>query len=105
LEALRLKTVPVVSSTTSLPEVVGQAGITVDPCSTNAIQRGLFKAVTLTDRRQTRYHQLGRAQVELFSGEQSARAVLRTILTAVPQHPVKDDIVHHLRLTTNSTGH
>ncbi len=79
LESLRLGTIPVVSNTTSLPEVVGSAGIMVDPESVESIARGLQKVLQLSQREKARLRKLGREQVAMFSWEKTAKVVWKAI--------------------------
>ncbi len=79
LEAMQFGTVPVVSNTTSLPEVVGQAGILVDPLDINDIARGLYQAVTLRASERLRLQRLARQQLRKFDWSSSAAVVLQTL--------------------------
>lgn len=79
LEALHQNVVPVVSNTSSLPEVVGQAGITTDPTNPTQIAQDLEEALTLTTRTKREYLKFKRAQVEKFGWKYSAKIVYKTI--------------------------
>ncbi len=79
LEAMAYGTIPVVSKTTSLPEVVDSAGISVDPLSSEDIARGLLKAIELSAKEHAVLLKKGREQVKKFSWEKSAEVVLRTL--------------------------
>lgn len=48
LESIQLGTIPIVSNTTSLPEVVGKAGILVTPTNHLSIAEGIRKVLRLT---------------------------------------------------------
>lgn len=89
LESLMYKTIPVVSNTTSLPEVVGSAGILVDPSQPADISRGLYQALTLSAKERAQYAKAGRTQLKKFSWSQSARTILDTLLSVVsePSNP------------------
>lgn len=68
--------VPVVSSrTSSLPEVVGEAGILVDPHSPEDIAGGIVQC--LDSSRGEELRQAGRERARLFSWENTARLTLR----------------------------
>lgn len=79
LESLRLGTIPVVSKTTSLPEVVGQAGILVDPLDEKDIAKGLETALTLTTRKKAELRKHGREQLAKFSWQQTANSIYLAI--------------------------
>jgi len=72
--------VPVVASGVgSLPEVVGNAGVLVDPKSVESIAKGI-KEVLLADKsKYNGYVEAGLAQVKKFSWERSARETLKII--------------------------
>ncbi len=79
LESLSVGTIPIVSQTSSLPEVVGKAGILVDPENVADIADGLYRALTVTAKDKAKFRVLARAQVKRFSWEQSAEVVLQTL--------------------------
>ena len=63
----------------SLPEVVGNAGVLVDPKSVESIAKGI-KEVLLADKsKYNGYVEAGLAQVKKFSWERSARETLKII--------------------------
>ncbi|ULH15299.1 glycosyltransferase family 4 protein [Deinococcus sp. KNUC1210] len=68
----------VVSNTTSLPEVVGNAGILVDPYDPESIAFGLEKALMDTELRQ-RLIRLGIERAALFNWDLVADKVIRTL--------------------------
>lgn len=79
LEAMASSTPVVVSNVGSLPEIVQDAGILVDPNSPQDIARGLKEVVTAT---QNRYNMLARkaaSQAEKFSWEKAARETLKIL--------------------------
>jgi len=75
LESLEAGTIPVVANTTSLPEVVGNAGILVDPTSSLAIADGLWKAATLKARERAILRKNGREQKSKFTWQKTAESV------------------------------
>lgn len=79
LESMQYGAVPVVANTTSLPEVVGQAGILVNPLDVNDIAKGLYQATTLRASDRMRLQRLGRQQLRKFSWTASAAVVLQTL--------------------------
>lgn len=85
LESLAAGTVPVVSDTTSLPEVVGKAGILVDPYDEQNIAEGLLTALSLSAKQRGQYRAQARTQLAKFSWEKSAEVVLGTLLKVLQQ--------------------
>ncbi len=79
LESIQLGTIPVVSQTASLPEVVGKGGILVDPLNETDIARGLNEVVRLTPAERSK--RLGQmvANASQFSWENSAEKASRTL--------------------------
>lgn len=84
LEALHLGSVPIVSNTTSLPEVVGFAGITVDPTNTAAIADAMSSILTMKNTKRAQLRKEAREQVKKFTWKKSAAIVLDTILNTIP---------------------
>jgi glycosyltransferase involved in cell wall biosynthesis len=80
LEALRHGSIPIVSSTTSLPEVVGEAGILVDPLSVKDIARGLDEVLTLPAKERAKLLKKGRQRLKIFRWSTSASIILETLL-------------------------
>ncbi len=76
LEAMAAGTIPVVSETASLPEVVGPGGILVDPYSIDDIARGLQEAIEWSGSVREEKVAAGRQYMKRFSWESSARLVL-----------------------------
>lgn len=79
LESLVSGTIPIVSSNSSLPEVVGKAGIKVNPNSAQEIADALTKVDQLTVKQRAILLRLGKAQSKKFSWNKSAHIVLATI--------------------------
>lgn len=75
LEAMACGTPVVTSSVSSLPEVVGDAGIQVDPYNIDAIAEAIDKLLRDTDLI-TEYVTRGFERAKLFSWEQSARQLI-----------------------------
>jgi glycosyltransferase involved in cell wall biosynthesis len=79
LESMACGTVPVVSSTGALPEVVGKAGILVEPYEVSSIGQGLKKAVQLTSSEKVKWEEKAKTQLGKFSWEKSAKIVLEVL--------------------------
>lgn len=88
LEALMYGKIPVVSNTSSLPEVVDKAGILVDPYSIESISLGLQQAYALSKEKNSKWLALAQRQVRKFSWEKSAEKILKKLLTI---EPIDDD--------------
>ena len=80
LESLWHRCVPVVSKTSSLPEVVGKAGIKVNPESVISIMRGLDAALHMTTAQQKEFERAAAKQLKKFSWERSAQHILRQLI-------------------------
>jgi len=74
LEAMASGTPVVTSSVSSLPEVVGDAAVLVDPYNTNAIAYGILQAL-MDDELRADLHRKGLARVQHYSWERSVRRV------------------------------
>ncbi len=78
LEAMACGVPVLTSSSSSLPEVAGQAALLVDPHDTSAIAAGLVQLVTRPDLRQHLVEQ-GYRQVQNFSWSRAAHQVLEIL--------------------------
>lgn len=78
-EALACGTVPIVSQTTSLPEVVGEAGILVDPYSVASIKNGIIVALKESQTKRQLRLKLGRAHINQFNWQLSAQRVWQVL--------------------------
>jgi len=76
VEAMACGTPVIVSNVSSLPEVVGEAGILVDPYSVDQIEQAIRLLMTDQKLRQ-KYSKLGLAQAQKFSWEKMAKQVLK----------------------------
>lgn len=74
------------SNTSSLPEVVGEGGLLVDPLDENAIALGLLRLLEDEDLRRTLVTR-GRANLQRFSWPQTARTVMDVMDTLLPERP------------------
>lgn len=80
LESLEMNTIPIVSKSTSLPEVVGEAGIRVDPHKVDSIASGIHFVLTLKAKQKAAMRKAGREQRKKFSWEQSAHQILDVLV-------------------------
>lgn len=69
----------VVSNVGSLPEVVGGAGILVDPYSINSIAEGILKVLSMPKRQYNTLVERGLEQASKFSWEKTARETLQVL--------------------------
>lgn len=82
-EAFACGTVPVVSNNTSLPEVVGEAGIQVDPYSISSIKNGISIALSEPEEKRNKRIELGKTHIKQFNWTESAKIVLKVLLDIV----------------------
>ncbi len=76
LEAMACGVPVLVSNTSSLPEVVGKAGLTFDPYSVDQIEQAL-RTVMFDQRLRTKLISAGPAQAKKFSWDKMAKTVLK----------------------------
>ncbi len=79
LEAMASGGIAMVANTASLPEVVGDAGILVNPNNAGSIANGLLQTLHLTAKERSRLIKLGQLQCSKFSWQQSATAILQIL--------------------------
>lgn len=79
LEAMACGTVPIVSNRSSLPEVVGEVGLQIDPDDPPALTDALYRALTDSAWRET-MGQAGLARAATFTWERTARIALSVYL-------------------------
>lgn len=79
LEAMSLGTPVIVSNTSSLPEVAGEAGIYVDPESVESIADGLTLALSENRDAAKKRMVAARKQVEKFTWEKAAKQTLEVL--------------------------
>ncbi len=80
LESMSYGVIPVVSNTTSLPEVVGDGGILVNPENAKDITEGFYQAINLKAKEKAKYRRNMRKQLKKFSWEKSADTILNTLI-------------------------
>jgi len=78
-ESLACGTIPVVSNNSSLPEVVGPNGITVDPYSVRDIRQGIMTAISLSGEARAKRLKLGREHISRFKWSNAAQTVEEVI--------------------------
>ena len=76
LEAMAMGTPVVASNTSSLPEIVGKAGIYVDPSDVDSICLGINKVLSMSDKEYNRLRRMEILQAEGFSWDKAARETL-----------------------------
>ncbi len=79
LSAMYMGIPVVVSSAGSLSEVVGSAGIMVDPQNTESIAQGIRKVLTMSQKEYNKLVAAGKGQAKKFSWEKTARETLKII--------------------------
>ena len=79
LSAMYMGIPVVVSDAGSLPEVVGKAGILVDPKSVESISEGIKKVLTMNQKEYNKLVMAGKAQARKFSWEKTARETLKIV--------------------------
>lgn len=83
LEAMAHGTIPIVSETTSLPEVVGEAGIKVNPKETGEIAEAIRRVLEMPAKEHAYLLKKGRQQIKKFTWEKSAEIILQTLLELI----------------------
>lgn len=73
LEAMAVGVPVVVSDCSSLPEVVGDAGVLVDPLDLDSIASGISEALTMNDAERERRVDIGRRRAAEFSWQRTAQ--------------------------------
>ncbi|MEO8581096.1 MAG: glycosyltransferase family 1 protein [Patescibacteria group bacterium] len=81
LESLLFHVVPVVSETTSLPEVVGEAGVLVNPYNSIHVMKGIDKALNLNQKERKEFEKRADNQLKKFTWELSAKKLLDIFTT------------------------
>ncbi len=85
LEAMHCQTLPIVSNTSSLPEVVGQAGLLVNPYQIDAISQALTQAWLMAEPELNKYQQEMAKQIKKFSWQQSAAKIYQLLTTTAKE--------------------
>ncbi len=79
LEAMKYGCPVIVSNVSSLPEVVGEAGILVDPENAEKIAEGLLRILRLPNEERQEMIEKGRVQAAKFSWEKCAQETLNVL--------------------------
>lgn len=79
LESMQAGTIPIVANNSSLPEVVGSAGILVDEHNSHQISDAMLKVYQLSPKAKAKYKTAMRRQVSKFSWAKSAHTLLETL--------------------------
>lgn len=79
LESLQYDCIPIVSNTSSLPEVVNNAGILVNPQNITEIAKAMETIYHLTGKAKNLYQEKGKKQLKKFNWDRSAQIILNTI--------------------------
>lgn len=85
LESLAYRTIPIVANNTSLPEVIGQCGLKVDPFSVPAISKTMFALAAMSKKQKASLLRNAPLQVAKFNYEKSANQILTTLLQLYKQ--------------------
>lgn len=79
LESIACGTIPVVSDTAALPEVIGSSGILVDPYDVSSISQGIQKAIKLTPDQKNNLLKASSKNINKFDWTKSANIVLEVL--------------------------
>ncbi|HCC84946.1 MAG TPA: hypothetical protein DEP87_04675 [Candidatus Pacebacteria bacterium] len=85
LEAMAAGTLPIVANSSSLPEVVGKAGVLVNPNQVGSIANGLLQAFYMSETERATLKSLGKGRVKKFSWEASAKLILKELVSLTDQ--------------------
>lgn len=77
LEAMACGTVPIVSNRSSLPEIVGDVGLQIDPDNLDTLTDALYKTITDSDWRKSQ-EAAAIKRAAIFKWEETAKIVLNT---------------------------
>jgi glycosyltransferase involved in cell wall biosynthesis len=81
LEAMAHRSIPIVSNSTSLPEVVGEAGLQVDPTHVDEIAAAIREVLEMPAKEHAKLLKKARQQVKKFKWQTSAEVILETLLS------------------------
>lgn len=80
LEAIYYQNISIVSNVSSLPEVVGRAGLTVDPYNCEKIANTMLEVYKLSAKQKAMLKKEARSQIKKFSWDLSSQKILDTML-------------------------
>ena len=86
LESLQYGCVPIVSNTTSLPEVVGESGFQINPYDIKKIAATMEKVLRLSVKNKAAYRRKGKKRLQKFSWQESAQTIIATIKEVAHEH-------------------
>lgn len=86
LEAMAAGTLPIVANTSSLPEVVGDAGFQVSPTDTEELATTFGKIFGLKAKERAALLKKGRLQLNKFSWKDSAQIILDQLIQVATNH-------------------
>ncbi|MFC1653809.1 glycosyltransferase family 4 protein [Patescibacteria group bacterium] len=79
LEALVQGIIPVVSHTGSLPEVIGESGLLIDPYSSDSISKGITNAIKLDTGKKKTMLSKAKPHIKKFDWQLSAKKILKVL--------------------------
>ena len=79
LEAMQAETPVVASNVSSLPELVGKAGILVNPEDTQEIAHAIIDILKMTDPDRRKLSEIGKKQAGKFTWEKTAKETLEIL--------------------------
>ena len=80
LESISCKTLAIASNSSSLPEVVGESGLLVNPYKVSSITQALAQAWQMTSAQKQQYQQKMLLQTAKFSWQKSAEKIYQVLL-------------------------
>ncbi|MBQ6449871.1 glycosyltransferase family 4 protein [bacterium] len=83
LESLAYGTLPIVANNTAMPEVVGTAGLSVNPYRVESVVKAMIVAANLDFKGKQKFFKLADRQVRKFSYQKAAKLVLRHLTDLV----------------------
>ncbi len=88
-EALACGTLSIVSNNSSLPEVVGESGIFVDPYSVASIKNGIMIGLKLTDKHKQARIKIGQEHIKQLDWLLSAKKIQTVLEATINNHQLK----------------
>ncbi len=79
LESMQAGTIPIVANNSSLPEVVGQAGLLVKDNNPQAISDAMLKAYQMTHKEQLKAKTAMQRQIRKFSWREAAKIIFKVL--------------------------
>lgn len=85
LEAMQYGSLPIVANTSSLPEVVAEAGLLVDPASYQDIAKAMTKVSSMKHKDKAQFRKKARQQLKKFSWEHTATTIWQTMKQVISE--------------------